>query len=154
MKYGAHWYPRVRLPCDRLWRRPKKTNVRKRRRSSKDPKGVGIGLSWGCIQHSALFSFLYVPRKLSERHRLHPAGGYSHDGWQIKCEVDISRTCQSLRTLRSQSKKVEEAAPTILRPLTVGPALKCMFNWDFSLLSVILFADNLSSTERLLHRPK
>lgn len=42
-------------------------------------------------------------------------GGYSHDGWQIKCEVDISRTCQSLRTLCSQSKKVEEAAPTILR---------------------------------------
>ena len=107
----------------------------------KKVKQGSIGYNWIVFsilnhsQHSALFSFLYVPdSKLSERHRLHSAGGYSHDGWQIKCEVDVSRTCQSLRTLRSQSKKVEEAAPTILRPLTVGRALKGMFNWDFSLL--------------------
>lgn len=48
----------------------------------------------------------------------HPGarGGYNtQDGWEIRCHVDYSRTCQSLRTLRSPQSKIEEAAKIILQ---------------------------------------
>lgn len=87
--------------------------------SARADTGVPESESEGGIAPEVLTEVLAAAKSdsiTSQKQGNQGAGGYrTQDGWEIRCHVDHSQTCQSLRTLQSQSKKTEDAADTILR---------------------------------------